>query len=40
MALNLEQKKAIVAVARRLLIDIWRVRSGQCAWEDLGLACA
>lgn len=33
-----QRKKAIVAVARRLLVDVWRVRSGQCGWEDLGLA--
>jgi len=32
-----QRKKAIVAVARRLLVDIWRVRSGKCRWEDLGL---
>lgn len=35
-----QRKKAIVAVARRLFVDIWRVRSGQCQWENLGLAPA
>ncbi len=32
-----QRKKAVVAVARRLFVDVWRVRSGQCQWEDLGL---
>lgn len=35
-----QRKKAIVAIARRLFVDIWRVRSGQCEREDLGLAPA
>ena len=33
-----QRKKAVVAVARRLFVDVWRVRSGQCQWSDVGLA--
>jgi transposase len=31
------RKRAIVAVARRLAIDLWRIRTGQCTAEQLGL---
>jgi transposase len=31
------RKKAIVAVARQLAIDLWRVRTGRCQPEALGL---
>jgi transposase len=32
------RKKAIVAVARQLAVDLWRWQSGQCSAEKLGLA--
>jgi transposase len=31
------RKRAIVAVARRLAVDLWRLRTGQCPAEQLGL---
>jgi len=31
------RKKAAVALARRLVIDLWRVNTGRCKPEDLGL---
>lgn len=31
------RKKAIVAVARRLAVDLWRIDTGQCSAEKLGL---
>lgn len=31
------RKKAIVAVARRLAVDLWRIHTGQCTAEQLGL---
>ena len=31
------RKRAIVAVARRLAVDLWRIRTGQCSAETLGL---
>jgi transposase len=31
------RKKAIVAVARQLAVDLWRVRTGRCSPEALGL---
>lgn len=31
------RKKAIVAVARRLAVDLWRLHTGQCRAEKLGL---
>jgi len=31
------RKKAIVAVARRLAVDLWRIHTGQCPAEKLGL---
>lgn len=33
------RKKAIVAVARQLAVDLWRWQTGQCSAEKLGLAC-
>jgi transposase len=33
------RKKAIVAVARQLAVDLWRWQTGQCPAEKLGLAC-
>jgi len=31
------RKKAIVAVARQLAVDLWRVRTGRLTAEQLGL---
>lgn len=31
------RKRAVVAVARRLAVDLWRIRTGQCSAEKLGL---
>jgi hypothetical protein len=31
------RKKAIVAVARRLAVDLWRLHTGRCTAEQLGL---
>jgi hypothetical protein len=31
------KKKAIVAVARRLFIDIWRIRTGRTTAQEVGL---
>lgn len=31
------RKRMIVAVARRLLVDLWRLRTGRCTAEQLGL---
>jgi len=31
------RKRAIVAVARRLAIDLWRIKTGQCSAQKLGL---
>jgi transposase len=33
------RKKAIVAVARQLAVDLWRLHTGQCSTETLGLSC-
>jgi transposase len=30
------RKKAIVAVARQLAVDLWRFHTGQCTTEKLG----
>src|SRR5439155_24013223 len=32
------RKKAIVAVARRLAVDLWRLHTGRCSAAQLGLA--
>jgi len=40
-ATGLARKKAIVAVARQLAVDLWRWQTGQCSAAKLGLqACA
>jgi len=31
------RKKAIVAVARQLAVDLWRIHTGRCSAEQLGL---
>jgi transposase len=36
-ALGAVRKKAIVAVARRLAVDLWRLHTGRCTTEQLGL---
>ncbi len=36
-ALGAVRKKAIVAVARRLAVDLWRLHTGRCTVEQLGL---
>jgi transposase len=33
------RKKAIVAVARQLAVDLWRLHTGQCTAAKLGLTC-
>jgi transposase len=35
-ALETVRKKAIVAVARRLAVDLWRLHTGRCTAEQLG----
>jgi transposase len=35
-ALGAVRKKAIVAVARHLAVDLWRVHTGRCTAEQLG----
>lgn len=36
-ATGTQRKKAIVAVARHLAVDLWRINTGQCSAEHLGL---
>ena len=36
-ATGVARKKAIVAVARQLAVDLWRWQTGQCTAEKLGL---
>jgi transposase len=36
LATGAARKKAIVAVARQLAVDLWRVRTGRCTPEQLG----
>ena len=36
-ALGAVRKKAIVAVARRLAVDLWRLQTGRCTAQQLGL---
>jgi hypothetical protein len=31
------RKKAVVALARQLAVDLWRWRTGRCTLADLGL---
>ena len=33
------RKKAIVAVARQLAVDLWRLNTDRCSAEQLGLHC-
>jgi transposase len=37
LATGAARKKAIVAVARQLAIDLWRIRTGRCSARQLGL---
>jgi len=37
LATGAARKKAIVAVARQLAIDLWRIRTGRCSAQQLGL---
>ena len=37
LATGAARKKAIVAVARQLAVDLWRVRTGRCTAAQLGL---
>ena len=39
-ATGASRKKAIVAVARQLAVDLWRLHTGQCSAEKLGLLLA
>jgi hypothetical protein len=36
-AIGAMRKKAIVALARRLAVDLWRLHTGYCTAEQLGL---
>jgi transposase len=38
-ATGAQRKKAIVAVARQLAVDLWRLHTGRCSAEQLGLRC-
>jgi transposase len=38
-ATGAQRKKAIVAVARHLAVDLWRVHTGRCSAQQLGLKC-
>jgi transposase len=37
LATEAARKKAIVAVARQLAIDLWRIRTGRCSTQQVGL---
>ena len=37
-ATGAQRKKAIVAVARHLAVDLWRIHTGRCSAVQLGLA--
>jgi len=37
LATGAARKKAIVAVARQLAVDLWRIRTGRCSAQQLGL---
>ena len=39
-ATGAQRKKAIVAVARHLAVDLWRVHTGRCSAAQLGLKSA
>jgi len=34
------KKKLVVAIARQFMIDLWRIRTGRCTCEELGLVAA
>ncbi|OIQ68082.1 transposase IS116/IS110/IS902 family protein [mine drainage metagenome] len=34
------RRRAVVAAARHLMVDLWRIKSGQCTAEQLGLVLA
>ena len=36
-ATGAQRKKAIVAVARHLAVDLWRLHTGRCTAQQLGL---
>ena len=38
-ATGAQRKKAIVAVARHLAVDLWRVHTGRCSAQQLALKC-
>ena len=38
LATGAVRKKAIVAVARQLAVDLWRIRTGRLQAEQLGLS--
>jgi transposase len=38
-ATGAQRKKAIVAVARHLAVDLWRIHTGRCSAQQLGLIC-
>jgi hypothetical protein len=38
LATKAARKKAIVAVARQLAVDLWRIRTGRLQSEQLGLS--
>jgi hypothetical protein len=37
LATGAARKKAIVAVARQLAVDLWRIKTGRLRAEELGL---
>ena len=37
-ATGAQRKKAIVAVARHLAVDLWRLHTGQCSAPQLGFS--
>jgi hypothetical protein len=37
LATGAARKKAIVAVARQLAVDLWRIKTGRLSAEELGL---
>ena len=38
-ATGAQRKKTIVAVARQLAVDLWRINTGRCTAEQLGFTC-
>jgi len=38
-ATGAQRKKVIVAVARHLAVDLWRIHTGRCNTQQLGLSC-